>query len=178
MIYRECAPAIFGKYRDEKMYRLFIYAYLFFTLRLKRIFAHTPDGLINTAPSPRNLTIAALLTWFELTWSDNVELPPYYIGPGMCILKPAQGWQTGSQGMHMAGSQGMHATCAQGSHCWKAERWCVNQTFCGCVRAWVGKREPVRQKAQLVPLPLVVQPIFTEETRRATAQSNINFFMV
>ena len=97
-------------------------------------------------------------------------------GTGRLINMRSHGLHTGSQGMHIGGSHGLHCTCAQGSHD-QADEPPVRKTCCGgCCRAvWNG--EPMRHQS-VKPLPLVVQPIFTEDKNRATAQSNANFFMI
>jgi len=110
-------------------------------------------------------------------------LPPgvliNYIGPGntprLNTLGRAQGSQTGSQGLHITGSHGAQDTGSQGSQ--NVDEPAVMYTRC-C--AWVvpatGKSEPIRHQP-VVLLPLDVQPIHIE-AKKATVQSNANFFMI
>ena len=87
-------------------------------------------------------------------------------------VRGKQGSQVGSQGLQ-TGSHGEQDTGSHGSQ--YGEEPPVQYTVCGdCTEVAAGKNEPVRQKLDKLPL---AQPRLTED-KRATAQSNANFFMI
>jgi len=84
----------------------------------------------------------------------------------------SQGWQAGSQGLQT----GSHGEQAAGSQGLQLEREpAVVYTTCVASFVWAtGKSEPVRHQLE----PLEEQPVLTENSNKATALNNANFFMV